>query len=172
MHLKAGLNALTRKRQPTCAATKDLESASRQLDEFRSMVGQEAISQEEFDQVRSLLGDQLCQASDQDKKPPTPDHTADGPDANDDFLGIWKGCSQGSTPVHPVRLVGLINYVYHRHWGHLVGRKPLEGMLRDWIEAGFVAEIRPHTYYDATGQPALRTFSGTLRRLIPKPLSC
>jgi hypothetical protein len=33
-------------------------------------------------------------------------------------------------------------------------------MLRDWIQAGFVAEVRPHTYYDATGLPALTTFSG------------
>jgi hypothetical protein len=62
--------------------------------------------------------------------------------------------------------------VYQRPCGHLIGRKPLEGMLQDWIEAGFVAEIRPHTYYDATRQPAFRTFSGITEGLIPKPLSC
>jgi hypothetical protein len=160
MRWGAGLNALARKRQPTCAAAKDLESASRELNEFRSMLEQEEITQEEFDQVRRLLGDQVCQASGPNKKPPTPGHTADGPDANDDFLGIWKGCIQGTTPVHPVRLVGLIGCVDNRHGGHLIDRKPLEGMLQDWIEAGFVAEIRPHTYYDATGQPAPKTFSG------------
>ena len=160
MRWGAGLNALARKRQPTCAAAKDLESASRELNEFRSMLEQEEITQEEFDLVRWLIGDQVCQASGPNKKPPTPGHTADGPDANDDFLGIWKGCIQGTTPVHPVRLVGLIGCVDNRHGGHLIDRKPLEGMLRDWIEAGFVAEIRPHTYYDATGQPSLMTFSG------------
>jgi hypothetical protein len=51
-----------------------------------------AISQEEFAQVRSLLGDQLRHASDPDKKRPRPENAAAGPDTNDDFLGIWKGC--------------------------------------------------------------------------------
>jgi hypothetical protein len=33
-------------------------------------------------------------------------------------------------------------------------------LLQDWIKAGFVAEIRPHAYYDARGQSVSSTFSG------------
>jgi hypothetical protein len=142
------------------AVPNDLVLPSHQLDQCRSLYEQGAISQEEFDRLRSLVGGQVRQALDLPAKPATRalDSATDGP--GDDYLGIWKHCIQNSTPVHPVRLVGLISYVSNRHAGHLIFRKALAGLLQDWIEAGYVAEIRPHTYYDATGQSVPKTFSG------------
>ena len=56
--------ASTPKRQPASAVPSNLSSVSHQLDEFRAIYEQELISQEEFDRLRSLLGDQVRQAPD------------------------------------------------------------------------------------------------------------
>ncbi len=74
------------------------------------------------------------------------------------YYGIWD-CIRGSTPVHPIRLVGFINHVYTTRVS-LISKKELAAGLQELIEAGYVAELRPHTYYDATGQSAPKVFSG------------
>jgi hypothetical protein len=74
------------------------------------------------------------------------------------YYGIWE-CILNSTPVHPVRLVGFINHVYTTRMS-LISKKELAAGLQELIEAGYAAELRPHIYYDATGKPVSKTFSG------------
>jgi hypothetical protein len=155
--LRAGLMATTPKRHPMRSVSDDLLSASHHIEEFRSMYEQGAISQEEFDRLRRVLAGPGRDTPDPRAKRPPPALKKDGP--QDDFLGIWN-CIRNSSPAHPVQLADLIGYVSNRHCGHLILRKALAGMLQDWIEARFVAEIQAHTYYDATGQSPSKTFSG------------
>jgi hypothetical protein len=42
----------------------------------------------------------------------------------------------------------------------LISKKELAAGLQELIEAGYAAELRPHTYYDASGQSVSKTFSG------------
>jgi len=52
-----------------------------------------------------------------------------------------------------------MNHVYTTRMS-LISKKELAAGLQELIEAGYVAELRPHTYYDATGQSVSKTFSG------------
>jgi hypothetical protein len=109
LFLRERLRALARKCGHARVVSHDLESASHQLDDFRSMYEQEVISQKEFDRLRGILGDQQRRAPrPQAQLPKTvPTSAVNSPDSGDDFLGIWRTCIRNSTPGHPARLEDL-----------------------------------------------------------------
>jgi hypothetical protein len=80
--------ALSGKRRRAWAARDELVSASRQLDEFRSLYRQGAITKEEFNRLRgSLFGYKERRAPSPQVKPTTPELNPYAP--HDDYLGIW-----------------------------------------------------------------------------------